>query len=656
LQGAFAQLLQAFQCDHAMLGRDFSELSCCLRAGDAAGACAAARRIKESAGAHIGFEEEEYYPALIPLLGEQTVLQMGQEHCCGIDAVSTLLARGPDLPLHADLAARLLAQSEIMEEHIAECGEHFSALRQLPAAKQQELYEKLVEWRQRPELDLERRTIGCGALRLAQCFPAALPQGASRRTSMPIVERHSVEIGAHARREATRLAARLIAEDPALLTGSTLDPRTGPGIENGPALFIEDHSDIPLGNRGSFDYRARLLAGDGDFVVIGKARRPAFEAYCRDQLGIGDPEIVLSRGPDGLSLTKRCAGDAALLARICKVARRFGSFGLVPYLSSESAWVLASMIATQSGAPVWVAGPGPRLTRCVNDKLWFSDRVTELLGRRALPQTHYVFGPKALARRLAHLAHDHGHVCVKVPNAAAGGGNLMLESKQISALSHEPLVQYLITRLRRLGWNGGFPLLVGSWESPVISSPSLQLWIPQRALGGPVVEGIFDQITEAGHFVGAVPADFPESQCQRLAEEAVHLALLLQELGYFGRCSFDAVLLANGAIHWIECNGRWGGVSIPMTLLNRLIGDWRSRCFVIVQRSAIRVPARRFADAVDCLHGRLFCAGGEARGAVLLTPDGLEEGTGLHFLVLGDTKAEVLAEASRIVGLVQGGG
>lgn len=232
----------------------------------------------------------------------------------------------------------------------------------------------------------------------------------------------------------------------------------------------------------------------------------------------------------------------------------------------------------------------------------------------------------------------------------------MLESKQISALSHEPLVQYLITRLRRLGWNGGFPLLAGSWESPVISSPSLQLWIPQRALGGPVVEGIFDQITEAGHFVGAVPADFPESQRQRLAEEAVHLALLLQELGYFGRCSFDAVLLANGAIHWIECNGRWGGVSIPMTFLNRLVGDWRSRCFAVVQRSAIRLPTRRFADAVDSLNGRLFRAGGEARGAVLLTPDGLEEGKGLHFLVLGDTKAEVLAEASRIVGLVQGGG
>jgi hypothetical protein len=150
------QLLRAFQQDHAMLGRGFHELSCCLRDGDAAGACAAGRRIQQVAGAHIGFEEEVYYPALVPLLGEQAVRQMRQEHCCGIDAVSTLVARGPDLPLKA----RLLAQSEIMEEHIAECGDHFAALRRIPAAKQQELYEKLLEWRQQPELDLERRTVG----------------------------------------------------------------------------------------------------------------------------------------------------------------------------------------------------------------------------------------------------------------------------------------------------------------------------------------------------------------------------------------------------------------------------------------------------------------------------------------------------------------
>ena len=65
LKDVFAQLLEAFRHDHVMLGRGFNELSNCLRAGDAVGACAAARRLHDAAGAHIGFEEEEYYPALV---------------------------------------------------------------------------------------------------------------------------------------------------------------------------------------------------------------------------------------------------------------------------------------------------------------------------------------------------------------------------------------------------------------------------------------------------------------------------------------------------------------------------------------------------------------------------------------------------------------
>jgi hypothetical protein len=68
-QQVFPKLLEAFEQDHVMLGRGFNQLSCCLRAGDPTGACAAARRLCEEAGAHIGFEEEGFYPALVPLLG-----------------------------------------------------------------------------------------------------------------------------------------------------------------------------------------------------------------------------------------------------------------------------------------------------------------------------------------------------------------------------------------------------------------------------------------------------------------------------------------------------------------------------------------------------------------------------------------------------------
>ena len=33
-----------------------------------------------------------------------------------------------------------------------------------------------------------------------------------------------------------------------------------------------------------------------------------------------------------------------------------------------------------------MAAPGPRLSRRVNDKLWFSERVTEVLGRQPFPK------------------------------------------------------------------------------------------------------------------------------------------------------------------------------------------------------------------------------------------------------------------------------
>jgi hypothetical protein len=395
------------------------------------------------------------------------------------------------------------------------------------------------------------------------------------------------------------------------------------------------------------------LAGDGDIVMIGGPHRPEFEAYCRDLLGIGDAAVVVPEGPPDLPLAIRCVRDSALLAQICDVARRYGRLGLVPYLSSESAWTLASAIATQSGAPVWVAGPGPRLTRRVNDKLWFSERVTQVLGRCALPQTHYIFGPEALARRIARLAQGRDCVCIKIPDATGGAGNVILEAKQVTQIPLLRLREFLLQRLYELGWRDRYPLLAGAWESLVVASPSIQLWIPHRTMGAPVVEAVFEQIVEEGHFVGATQSALPASWYQRVAQEAVHLGCLFQELGYFGRCSFDAVLLDSGVLQWIECNGRWGGVSIPMTFLTRLIGH-SQRPFVIVHRSELRIPARSFADVVDRLKGRLLYRGGDPKGTVFLTADGIEQGTGFHFLVVGDTTGEVLAEARTIARVLQG--
>jgi hypothetical protein len=55
------------------------------------------------------------------------------------------------------------------------------------------------------------------------------------------------------------------------------------------------------------------------------------------------------------------------------------------------------------------------------------------------------------------------------------------------------------------------------------------------------------------------------------------------------------------------------------------------------------------------LRDRLFYYGGPPKGVVFLTADGIEEGSGFDFLVLGDTQGEALAQAKEIVSLLKEG-
>jgi hypothetical protein len=329
---------------------------------------------------------------------------------------------------------------------------------------------------------------------------------------------------------------------------------------------------------------------------------------------------------------------------------------VIPYIGNGFVWALAREIATRSGVRVRVAAPSPGLTRRVNDKLWFLRRVEEVLGKTGFPQTSEVFGPTALAVRVAALAREHPRVCIKLPNSAGSLGNVVLDSKALRDLDLGTLRRELISTLQPLGWGTSFPLLVEVWESPVLLSPSVQLWIPERELGLPVVEGIFEQTVEGpvGEFAGAQPTELPYVWQRRLAKEAVLLSHLFQKLGYFGRCSLDAILVGQSLddlettkVHWIECNGRWGGTSIPMTLVNRLVGDWASSPFVVVQKECNHPPLGTFARFLERIWERLYLPGRE-RGALFFAPSRIELGTGIDFIVIDKTLAAAKKEARLI--------
>jgi hypothetical protein len=155
-----------------------------------------------------------------------------------------------------------------------------------------------------------------------------------------------------------------------------------------------------------------------------------------------------------------------------------------------------------------------------------------------------------------------------------------------------------------------------------------------------------------GTFVGAAPTWLPARWQQRLASEAVRLALLFQELGYFGRCSFDAVLagedLESAQAHWVDANGRWGGVSIALTAANRLAGDWQRRPFVIVQRSRLRMPPRSLPAILEDLGPAAFKPTEGRTGAVVLAPCRLIEGTGMNLMVLATDTVTAEADAAAV--------
>jgi hypothetical protein len=325
--------------------------------------------------------------------------------------------------------------------------------------------------------------------------------------------------------------------------------------------------------------------------------------------------------------------------------KRAGGLTIVPHIGTGSVWRLAAAVAEATGLEICVASAPPRLTRRVNDKLWFARLAAEVLGETALPPTYAAHGPAVLAHRLRLLARSAERVVVKVPDSAGSAGNMCLAAREVAGASLPDIKNRLLRVLRAVGWCDTYPLLVGAWEAPVLCSPSVQLWIPAIIGGPPIIEGLFEQILEGEEcsFVGSVPAELPERWQRRLAEDAMRLASALQFLGYFGRCSLDSLLvgktLDSAVLHWIECNGRWGGVSIPMTIVNRLTGGGAKAKFVVVHHIEEGLPPHPFADALKALDEILFRQGRPEEGIILLSPVEIEAGRGVQMAACAETVA-----------------
>jgi len=447
------------------------------------------------------------------------------------------------------------------------------------------------------------------------------------------------------------LSAEIRLSDPRIDDLSAFGAGVHKGIGAGPCVWFGDTAEIPLlglnlGKR--FDYRLAWLAQDSDIVVIGGVDCPAFEAYQRRSLGAPgirylnvDPDTIPPRrATPTISLR-----DPIAFGQLCDALAGQDSVTLQAYITTGTIWALAARLNQTSGADVFVAGPPPLLSQRANDKLWFGDVAQRLLGAGAIPPKRAAYSGSALTRHVAELAREWDRLVVKVPDSAGSAGNFPVRSEDVRGLKPAELYRHLMHILSVDGRALVFPMLVEVWDANVLTSPSVQIWIPDPNDGPPLVEEIFEQLLhgEQATFSGAILADLPPAAESALTSGALQLATLFQQLGYYGRCSFDSIVtgpsIEAGTVHWIECNARWGGASIPMSLVHRLAEHGEQPCYTIVQSDKDTFRALDFEEVVQEF-ADVAPPMNLGSGILFLTPNMTELGTGCHFLSLGpDVKA-----------------
>ncbi|SNR74712.1 hypothetical protein SAMN06265370_12028 [Puniceibacterium sediminis] len=454
-----------------------------------------------------------------------------------------------------------------------------------------------------------------------------------------------------------RHVAELLDGEPALLSSLDFGPYVAQGIGDGPSLIIGDQAEIALlasAKETRLDYRMALLAKSGDSVFVRRQVRD-FEDYLASNLGQKDVTYLHGRGDDARPVTQQIRTSAKMLERLAERARSSGGLTLKPYLTTGHSWRLAQSLGEAARCCIHVCGPSPRLARRVNDKLWFGQFARRILGDHATPPTRAAYGPAAAAGLVRRIGKQSDQIIVKVPDSAGSAGNLRLEGAAVRGKSLCDLRQFLLHRLHTFGWQDTYPILVGVWDENVRCSPSAQIWVPHVQDGPPRIEGIFEQrVHDSGAaFVGAARSTLPQELQERLSAEASRIAGILQRLGYFGRCSLDAVIFrgADGAdnIHWIECNGRWGGVSIPMAAADTLCANQPAPAISVMQELR---PGRQMQtkELLRRLGDLLFRVGHDKTGIVVMSPPEHDNGAHINLLSLAQTQLlsdELLNEAMR---------
>ena len=479
-------------------------------------------------------------------------------------------------------------------------------------------------------------------------------------TNCPIVEHHKPTPTAGDLRAVERLATCIRRERPRLALEEDIRDLVPSSLDDAPTLHLDDLSAIAHFESGRdaryYQERARLRAGNGDFVVTAGLVADGYESYCREQLGLGSVHWLHPRpAKNPLRIAEACWEDHSIRSLLVDSVRAGDLTYLHPHMGTLAVWELAALLRDASQCPLKVIAPPPRLSAWVNDKIAFTDTVLRLFGQEFVPRTTSACNFAILADRVQKLASSSPTIGLKLPNAAGSDGTIVLDGRTLVGKPLALVREELKKALRTLDWNGASELLVDSWETEIVCSPSAQLWIPPQEHGEPIVEGIFTQIVEGptGIFVGSAPAQLPGEVSQEIATRCWLLGRLFQQLGYLGRCSFDLILVGPSPtaarLEFIECNGRWGGTSAPMTLMNRLFGNWAAQPYVTRVCNVAETDRTSFSRLLEDVGPAAFDRRTRTGNILFSMPGRLKAHGAIDVISFGDTIAEAEARLKTLV-------
>lgn len=447
-------------------------------------------------------------------------------------------------------------------------------------------------------------------------------------TGLPVIVPHQCRTLTSADLDtANEVASKLVRTRPELRINPLFEDLAADKITDATSFHVDDLKGIQYSSPSHIfiQERARLRATDGDVIATSLPEVPGYETYCRDTLKLGRVTWLCPTPLENpLSLAEACWVDRAVRSKLVHQIRQNDLRYLHPHMGTEAIWELALLLHQTSHRDVKVIGPPPQVAEFANNKGSFTQLVQSLFGQRMTPRTFVVWNTAAAAKRIRELDEETRTIAIKLPSSVGGQGILLLHMTEKREKSLAELEHLLIERVQAIGYQVGDELLVSSWVEDLVASPSAQLWLPPLGEGLPVFEGLFEQIfsDRSVHFTGFERTSPPQKLCEQVTRCCLMLARVFQLLGYVGRCSFDMLFVGSDIddcrMEFVECNGRWGGTSLPMTLMNQLFSDWARQPFINRTLKLDGVGQTTFSELVSELSDHLYDTQTSLPGKIVL--------------------------------------